>query len=101
MEKENISSTGNAFNFARECTVLVLYKKHPCSFFFSVVLCTMCYIYPAVLGPVPPAELGVTLPHEHLLLDFTVACMPPTYGSHSLTDADLILTNLGKIRQYP
>ena len=32
-----------------------------------------------VLGPVAPEELGVTLPHEHLLLDLTCLWHPPLH----------------------
>lgn len=54
-----------------------------------------------MLGTVSPQELGVTLPHEHLLLDFTVATMPPTYGCCDLANTEIVMQNLGKIRQYP
>ena len=62
----------------------------------------------AVLGPMEPGQLGVTLPHEHLLLDFTGATMGPGYGSSSggcsadeLAGLKLEIENLGKIRQFP
>ena len=58
-------------------------------------------ISPAVLGPVPPDELGVTLPHEHLLVDMTAIMIPPNYGSQPMTDLELALHNMGKIRQFP
>ena len=62
----------------------------------------------AVLGPMEPGQLGVTLPHEHLLLDYTGATMGPGYGSSSggcsadeLAGLKLEIENLGKIRQFP
>ena len=48
-----------------------------------------------------PTELGVTLPHEHLLLDMTACITPVTYGNLPLTDLDLVLHNMGKIRRFP
>ena len=57
---------------------------------------------PPVLGPMDPSDLGVTLPHEHLLLDFTVALMDPEYcRANDLIDLELKMENLGKIRQFP
>ena len=56
----------------------------------------------SVLGLISPDELGVVLPHEHLLLDFRLALRDPEYdGYSSLTDLEFKLENLGKIRQYP
>jgi predicted metal-dependent phosphotriesterase family hydrolase len=34
-----------------------------------------------VLGPVAPASLGLTLPHEHLLIDLRFLFRPPVPGS--------------------
>lgn len=49
-----------------------------------------------------PSELGVTLPHEHLLLDFTGAMCDPRYCSFDeVAGLKLEIQNLGKIRQYP
>ena len=31
-----------------------------------------------VLGPIPPHELGVTLPHEHIVIDFSALWLPPS-----------------------
>ena len=53
-----------------------------------------------MLGPVEPAELGVTLPHEHLLLDFTAAKRDPCYCS-DIAGLEFKIENLGKIRQFP
>ena len=58
--------------------------------------------YHAVLGPMEPGQLGVTLPHEHLLLDFTGAVTDPDYVSpDQLAGLKLEIQNLGKIRQFP
>ncbi|CAI8030938.1 Phosphotriesterase-related protein [Geodia barretti] len=55
-----------------------------------------------VLGPMEPGQLGVTLPHEHLLLDFTDATMDPGYcRADELAMLKLEMQNLGKIRQFP
>ena len=54
------------------------------------------------LGPVFPGDLGVTLSHEHLLLDFSSALKSCTeYGNDDLSDLDFTVKNLGKIRRYP
>jgi len=55
-----------------------------------------------VLGPIDPADLGVTLTHEHLLFQFEVALQSSSYlGTTDLTELDFNLENLGSIRQYP
>lgn len=49
-----------------------------------------------------PADLGVTLTHEHLLLQFDKALQKSSYlGATDLTDLEFSLENLGNIRQYP
>ena len=55
-----------------------------------------------VLGWVDPGVLGITLPHEQLLLDLRKLYCKPRYGpADSLTSLDLRLENLGKIKQFP
>ena len=52
-----------------------------------------------VLGPIEPDELGVTMTHEHLLIDFR--CMfqePVEAGKKGLAYAPLSLENLGWVR---
>ena len=56
---------------------------------------------PAVLGPMDPSELGQTLTHEHLVLDFRQAATKPEYGPDNLTDLEMKMENLGKIRHFP
>ena len=54
-------------------------------------------------GAIDPADLGVTLTHEHLLLLFDKAIQPTALNPSStdLTDVEFSLENLGNIRQYP
>jgi phosphotriesterase-related protein len=53
-----------------------------------------------VLGPVDADQLGVTLPHEHLLIDFEVMFRPPIAASEkALAAQPVTLANLGWIRQ--
>jgi len=54
-----------------------------------------------VLGPIKPSQLGRTLTHEHLSLDFDFFYKePPKQLSDQFTD-EITLNNLGAIRQYP
>jgi phosphotriesterase-related protein len=52
----------------------------------------------SVLGPISPEELGIVLPHEHLLLDFKQAFISRDPDSSKLS---FCMENLGTIRQYP
>jgi len=53
-----------------------------------------------VLGPVDGAALGVTLPHEHLLIDFAVMFREPTTASDkALAYQPVTLSNVGWVRQ--
>ena len=56
-----------------------------------------------MLGAIEPADLGVTLTHEHLLLQFEKALQKPSYlgTSTDLADLEFSLDNVGIIRQYP
>ena len=54
----------------------------------------------SVLGPVAPEELGITLTHEHLLIQYTKSFTMPGYIS-DISDLELKMENLGRIRQYP
>lgn len=54
-----------------------------------------------VLGPVRPEDLGVTLPHEHLSMDFSpVYIRPPGKDSH-MAECPFSLENLGWIQRFP
>jgi phosphotriesterase-related protein len=54
-----------------------------------------------VLGAVAPAALGVTLPHEHLLIDFTVMFAEPAAASDKGRALEPVsLANLGWVRQH-
>ncbi len=53
-----------------------------------------------VLGPIPGDAMGVTLPHEHLLIDFAVMFSePPAASDKGLARAPVTMENLGWVRQ--
>ena len=53
-------------------------------------------------GPCEARDLGVVLPHEHMLLNFQGATTPAEYGvERGLSDLTFELKNLGKIRHFP
>src|SRR5688572_8440424 len=53
-----------------------------------------------VLGPIDTARLGVTLPHEHLLIDFEVMFTEPAAASDKgLAHQPVTLANVGWVRQ--
>src|SRR2546428_13545073 len=53
-----------------------------------------------VLGAVAPDAIGITLPHEHLLIDFKVMFEEPTAASDQGRAWESVsLSNLGWIRQ--
>ena len=55
-----------------------------------------------VLGPIEPEMLGITLPHEHLLIDLRVWCEEPDEDEKkALMNAAVELPNLGEIRRDP
>ncbi|MGH7367252.1 MAG: phosphotriesterase family protein [Candidatus Rokuibacteriota bacterium] len=54
-----------------------------------------------VLGPIAGLAMGITLPHEHLLIDFEVMFKEPAEGSErGLARQPVSLANLGWIRQH-
>ncbi len=54
-----------------------------------------------VLGPVAAADMGVTLPHEHLLIDFKVMFVEPAAASDKGRAWEPVsLANLGWVRQH-
>ena len=54
-----------------------------------------------VLGDVAPEALGVTLPHEHLLIDFKVMfAEPPAASDKGRAWEPVSLANLGWVRQH-
>ena len=54
-----------------------------------------------MLGPIAAEGLGVTLPHEHLLIDFEVMFKEPVTGSErGLARQPVDLANLGWVRQH-
>jgi phosphotriesterase-related protein len=55
-----------------------------------------------VLGPVDADSLGVTLPHEHLLIDLSCYLEKPSEASElAHFEAPVRLENLGKVRRSP
>ena len=70
----------------------------------SVSTCLDFYLiyFPiSVLGTIKPDELGVTLTHEHLCIDYDKAFFQPWAGDHDKTNLQFELKNLGWIRQFP
>ena len=54
-----------------------------------------------VLGPIAGEAMGVTLPHEHLLIDFAVMFREPTTGAErGLSRQPVSLANLGWVRHH-
>ena len=54
-----------------------------------------------VLGPVAGDALGITLPHEHLLIDFAVMFKEPAEaGARGLARQPVTLSNLGWVRHH-
>lgn len=61
-------------------------------------------LFNTVCGPKEPSELGVVLPHEQPMCDFTGLFQDPGPGfgsGESLANLNMQMSNLGKIRQYP
>ena len=55
----------------------------------------------SVLGLIDPADLGLTMTHEHLLIDFSVMFNPsPDVTTQRMAHAPVSMENLGWIRQY-
>ena len=54
-----------------------------------------------VLGPISPDQLGVTLTHEHMLIDLSVLHEPPEDASGKAAfEAPVSMENVGRIRHY-
>ena len=54
-----------------------------------------------VLGPMTAGDLGITLPHEHLLIDFEVMFRQPAAASDkALAHQPVTLANVGWVRQH-
>jgi len=53
-----------------------------------------------VLGPIAGEAMGITLPHEHLLIDFEVMFVEPTAPRDRERSREPVsLANLGWVRQ--
>ena len=54
-----------------------------------------------VLGPIAPEAIGITLPHEHLLIDFSVMfAEPATARERARAREPVSLANLGWVRRH-
>src|SRR6266481_6656659 len=54
-----------------------------------------------VLGPIAGEAMGITLPHEHLLIDFEVMFREPATGAErGLSRQPVSLANLGWVRHH-
>jgi len=54
-----------------------------------------------VLGPIAGEAMGITLPHEHLLIDFAVMFREPAAGAErGLSRQPVTLANLGWVRHH-
>ena len=51
-----------------------------------------------VLGLVQPSELGPTMTHEHLYIDFSFMYRPPQDSAQDLADDPITLENVGWVR---
>ena len=58
------------------------------------------FLFP-VLGPVKFSELGRTLTHEHLALDFHKFYVPPPAQLADYFTGKIDLGNVGFLKQYP
>jgi len=54
-----------------------------------------------VLGEIDPADLGRTLTHEHLSMQFDVCFVPPPKNNEGVERLPWQIENLGWIRQFP
>lgn len=54
-----------------------------------------------VLDKISPSDLGITLPHEHLALNYDGFYVAPPPELESYIDGQITLKNIGFIRQYP
>ena len=63
----------------------------------------MVSTFETVLGKVPCEELGVVLPHEHILVDFSRGLVPhqPLPDGRDLSHLPLTMSNLALIRRFP
>ena len=55
-----------------------------------------------VLGPVDASDIGITLPHEHLLIDLSIRFQPPqTVSEKARAQEPVTFENLGWVRYHP
>ena len=58
-------------------------------------------VFVKVLGEIDPSELGRTLTHEHLSMQFEVSYVPPPETFKGFGSLPWKLENIGWIRQFP
>lgn len=54
-----------------------------------------------VLGLIEPGQLGCTMTHEHLTMDYSCCYHPPPSGQEALTDQPIEMKNLFWLKQNP
>ncbi|CAI5788815.1 phosphotriesterase-related protein isoform X1 [Podarcis lilfordi] len=54
-----------------------------------------------VLGLVEPSQLGYTMTHEHLTMDYTCCYYPPPSGQEALSETSIEMKNLFWLKQNP
>lgn len=61
------------------------------------------HIFSLVCGEITPDQLGKTLTHEHIRMDYKCCFVDPTTDAEKekARDPEIRLDNLGWIRQYP
>ncbi|XP_032689979.1 phosphotriesterase-related protein [Odontomachus brunneus] len=62
---------------------------------------SVCETVETVLGSTLLSEIGITLTHEHVHLDFNEFYVPPPANLQSFLDNKINLKNVGYIKQYP
>ena len=60
-----------------------------------------CFNFFLVTGLISPSELGKTMVHEHLSMNFDVAYVPPSSGNDAKASMPFTMENLGWIRYNP
>lgn len=54
-----------------------------------------------VLGPINVSQLGRTLTHEHLAIDFEKFYTSPPHQLKTFFNSEITIENVGFIKQYP
>nr|XP_008167884.1 phosphotriesterase-related protein [Chrysemys picta bellii]XP_008167887.1 phosphotriesterase-related protein [Chrysemys picta bellii]XP_023962058.1 phosphotriesterase-related protein [Chrysemys picta bellii]XP_023962060.1 phosphotriesterase-related protein [Chrysemys picta bellii]XP_023962063.1 phosphotriesterase-related protein [Chrysemys picta bellii]XP_042712643.1 phosphotriesterase-related protein [Chrysemys picta bellii]XP_042712644.1 phosphotriesterase-related protein [Chrysemys pict len=62
---------------------------------------SLCGKVQTVLGLVEPSQLGCTMTHEHLTMNYSCCYVPPSSGQEALSDGPIEMKNLFWIKQNP